>query len=66
MSGHVRPMSALDPVIEHGGACSGRGDRVEDPVVEECSGKLMRLVQAGIVDSDSSYRRRSDLVRDVV
>jgi len=21
--GHVRPMSALDPVIEHGGACSG-------------------------------------------
>ena len=34
-----------------------RGDRVEDPVVEECSGKLMRLVQAGIVDSDSSYRR---------
>ena len=43
-----------------------RGDRVEDPVVEECSGKLMGLVQAGIVDSDSSYRRWSDLVRDVV
>ena len=26
-----------------------RGDRVEDPVIEECSGKLMRLMQARAV-----------------
>ena len=31
MSGHIRPMSALDPVIEHGGACSGLGMTDQQP-----------------------------------
>ena len=40
-------MSCLIEIVDKANA--RRGDRVEDPVVEECSGKLMRLVQARAV-----------------